>query len=74
MKKIAIALMFFMMLPACDNISDNSKLLYGKTGLPKNCRAIIKANIDSYRRGDFPAEEALESINRNCGEFGYSWE
>ena len=40
----------------------------------KNCRAIIKANIDSYRRGDFPAEDALESINRNCGEFGHSWE
>lgn len=67
-------LIFLILLTGCNNICDNSKLIYGKTGLPKNCRAIIKADIDSYKKGVFSAEDALDSINRNCGEFGYSWE
>ena len=74
MQKIITILLFLTLLSACDNISDNSRLIYGKTGLPRNCRAIIKSNIDSYKRGDFSAEAALSSIDRNCGEFGYSWE
>ena len=51
----------------------NLKLEYGETGLPKNCRAIIKSNYEGYRLEEFTAEGALDSINRNCGEFGYSW-
>ncbi len=51
----------------------NDKLLYGDTGLPKNCRAIIKSNIDGYKSKEWTAEEALGSIDRNCGEFGYAW-
>lgn len=51
----------------------NSKLIYGTTGFPKNCRAIIKANYEGWYLKEFTAEEALDSINRNCGEFGYSW-
>ncbi|OGJ38904.1 MAG: hypothetical protein A2383_02565 [Candidatus Pacebacteria bacterium RIFOXYB1_FULL_39_46] len=51
----------------------NSKLEYGETGLPKNCRAIIRSNYVGYRLGEFDADGALDSINRNCGEFGYSW-
>ena len=54
--------------------SDNSTLLYGTTGAPKNCRAIIKAGIDGYRAKQFTADDVLASIDRNCGEFGYSWE
>ncbi len=57
-------------LSACDT---NSKLTYGDSGLPKNCRAIIKGNVDGWRSGAFTAEEALGSIDRNCGENGYSW-
>lgn len=51
----------------------NEKVIYGKTGLPKNCRAIIKVNIDSYKSEKYTADEILSSIDRNCGEFGYSW-
>lgn len=51
----------------------NTELMYGNTGLPKNCRAIIKVNIDAWRAGSYTAEEVLGSIDRNCGEFGYSW-
>ena len=52
---------------------DNSTLLYGTTGLPKNCRAIIKAGIESYRTKQYTADDVLASIDRNCGEFGSSW-
>ncbi|MGN0913056.1 MAG: kynureninase [Alphaproteobacteria bacterium] len=71
MKKNFLFILIILTLTAgCDN---NSTLSYGKTGLPRNCRAIIKENIDGYRKGKFSAEDALDSINRNCGEFGYSW-
>lgn len=56
------------------NSYQNAKPEYGDTGLPKNCRAIIKANINSYRAGEYSAEDVLSSIDRNCGEFGHSWE
>ena len=52
----------------------NETLLYGDTGAPKNCRAIITTNINSYKSGEFSAGDVLSSIDRNCGEFGYSWE
>ncbi len=51
----------------------NSKLVYGDTGYPKNCRAIITENMRGYKDRTFSAEQALDSIDRNCGEFGYSW-
>ena len=51
----------------------NSKLIYGNTGLPKNCRAIVKENYEGWYLKEYTAEEALDSINRNCGEFGFSW-
>lgn len=52
----------------------NSAPTYGPTGLPKNCRAIIQANIDGVNAGQFPAEDALNSISRNCGRYGYGWD
>ncbi len=52
----------------------NSKLLYGDTWYPKNCRAIIKVNIDGFRSWEYSVEEIIDSIDRNCGEFGYSWD
>ena len=52
----------------------NVKLMYGKTGLLKNCRAIITANMYAYKNNEFSAEDTLESIDRNCGQFWYSWE
>lgn len=70
MRKLPTVLLFAIALTACD---PNSKPTYGEMGLPKNCRAIIQANIDGWRSGQFAAEEALESIERNCGENGHSW-
>ena len=76
MKKILIILCLVICLSACKkDRSDNSKLMYNPTtGLPMNCRTIIKENMDGYKSGKFTPEEALDSIDRNCGEFGYSWD
>ncbi len=56
-----------------DKEDPNARVIYGDTGLPKNCRAIIKVNYEGWQTKDYTAEGALDSINRNCGEFGYSW-
>ena len=60
-------------LAGCDDLDPNAKPTYGDTGLPKNCRAIIQANVDSWRAGEYPADEVMASIERNCGEQGHSW-
>jgi hypothetical protein len=46
---------------------------YGPTGLPKNCRAIVASNVDGWKAKTYTPEGALNSIDRNCGMFGYSW-
>lgn len=51
----------------------NDSPTYGETGRPKNCRAVIQANIDSVRSNEFSASDALASIERNCGLHGYGW-
>lgn len=51
----------------------NSELVYGDTGFPKNCRAIIHENIQGVYFEQYSAEDALGSIERNCGQNGYSW-
>lgn len=56
------------------SVDPNANPTYGKTGLPKNCRAIIQANIDGYVGRQFSADEALGSISRNCGRYGYGWD
>lgn len=59
----------------CPPGHNNSKPLYGdETGLPKNCRAIVQANIDSYRSREYTADEVMASLERNCGVNGYSWD
>lgn len=55
------------------NGDPNKTIIYGDTGFPKNCRAIIDANIKGWQGGNYSAEEALGSIERNCGATGYSW-
>ena len=66
-----------ILVSGCDQVQNafdpNSKPTYGNTGLPKNCRAIVGANIEGWRSKQYTAEEALNSINRNCGINGYSW-
>ncbi len=55
------------------NGDPNKTIMYGDTGFPKNCRAIIDANIKGWQLGSYTAEGALDSIDRNCGAIGYSW-
>jgi len=68
-----ISISALLLFTGC-NSHDNDHPAYGENGLPKNCRAIVKANINGYENGEFSAHDALEGINRNCGEFGYAWE
>ncbi len=51
----------------------NQKLIYGDSGYPKNCRALITDNIRGFEDGHYTAEESLDSIERNCGQFGLIW-
>jgi len=51
----------------------NQSAEYGDTGFPKNCRALISTNLLGVRVGTYTAEEALDSINRNCGPNGLIW-
>lgn len=46
---------------------------YGETGFPKNCRALIADNIRGFDYKQYTAEEALYSIDRNCGANGLIW-
>jgi hypothetical protein len=73
-KAIVVFVIGFTLGLFMSNESDpNSELVYGDTGFPKNCRAIIHENIVGHRSGEFTAEAVLGSIERNCGENGYSW-
>lgn len=40
--------------------------MYGESGFPKNCRALIKENVDGYKNKTYTAEEIIDSIDRNC--------
>lgn len=69
---IGLAIAATATVSACSD--RNAEPTYGETGLPKNCRAIIAANIAGWKSGAYTPEEALGSIDRNCGENGYSWQ
>ncbi|WP_048766296.1 hypothetical protein [Acinetobacter sp. 243_ASPC] len=81
MKSITFILLTIV-LSGCSK--PNSKPTFGETGLPKNCRAIIQTNINEYRKIRSSGENyeiqmadidgVLDSIERNCGENGYSWD
>jgi len=52
----------------------NAKPAFGEeSGLPKNCRAIVQANVDAYRSGQYTSDEVMESLERNCGTNGHAW-
>lgn len=53
--------------------SPNSKAEFSN-GAPSNCRALIQANIDGWRAGEFKAKNILASIEKNCGAMGELWE
>ena len=56
------------------NGDPNKSPVYGDSGAPKNCRAIVHENYKQYFFKEVSAEDALASINRNCGGNGSSWE
>ena len=73
-KYIVVALLFALTFYiGRANGDPNNRITYGDTGFPKNCRAIIDANIKDWQSGIYSAEEAFDSIERNCGATGYSW-
>ena len=51
----------------------NSESKYGNTGLPSNCRALIKENLSGFANDKYTSTEALYSIDRNCGPQGFLW-
>lgn len=65
-------ILLIIMLTGCSK--PNSKPTYGDTGLPKNCRAIVQNAVDQWRAGRYSSEDTMASLERNCGENGYSWE
>lgn len=69
MKQLFIAISFLLI--SCSD--KNSEPTYSDSGAPKNCRAIIQANLDAWHTKTHTAEEALTSIDRNCGASGHSW-
>ena len=103
MKVLAFLFVAFLLTSCTD---PNAKTAYSETGLPKNCRAIVKANIEEYQKvkqemhdtemqlgarygsdnyeyrgeaidyhllAEQKIDDIFESLNRNCGEYGYSW-
>jgi hypothetical protein len=51
----------------------NATARWSPTGTPLNCQALIAENIRGWRKGDFTAESALNSIDRWCGLQGALW-
>jgi len=72
--RIAAVALICALGSGCQLGDPNAQAEYGETsGLPKNCRAIVQANIDGYRSKQFNADEVMDSLERNCGAHGYSW-
>ena len=82
--KTLVVVLSLIAITACSSEDYNSKAIYGDTGLPKNCRAIVQANIDMYKQVAYSdssyaqklraADDAMQSLERNCGSNGKSWE
>lgn len=82
MKAKPLAFLLALLLASCSD--KNNKATYGEeSGLPKNCRAIVQANIDAYKKARNSGEDygtilhdtdgVFDSLERNCGINGYSW-
>lgn len=73
-KFIYLALIIISFLVGKSFGDPNRVVTYGDSGYPKNCRAIIAENLDGWSYHYYTAEEALGSIARNCGRYGYAWD
>jgi len=70
---ITFTILTFLIGRYSDGGLGNQELRYGDTGLPKNCRALITANIKGFYDEIYSADEAINSIDRNCGRYGHIW-
>ena len=69
-----ITLAFVSLTSGCLESDPNAKPAYGKeSGLPKNCRAMVQAEIDAYRAKAYSTEDIMLSLERNCGINGHLW-
>lgn len=72
--RIVFLVLLVGLLAGCKLGDPNARAEYGESsGLPKNCRAIVQANVDGYRSGKYTADEVVSSLERNCGANGHSW-
>jgi hypothetical protein len=70
---IAIGLFFGYFLFHSED--PNAERVYGPSGLPSNCRALIyELEADYYLHEEYTHEELLMSLFRNCGETGHLWD
>jgi hypothetical protein len=70
---IACAIIGFIVGRAISMDTPNSKAEF-VNGLPSNCRALVQANIDGWRAGEYKAENIIASLERNCGAMGQLWD
>lgn len=70
MKKTAILLV--LLIAGCSQ-DPNEIAIYGDTGLAVNCRAYVQVSIDSWRNDEYPTQEIMDALERNCGEDGWLW-
>lgn len=69
---LVLAFAFFFYIGYLYADKKETEPTYGDTGLPKNCVAIVHEASEGVRRREYTPMEALHSIERNCGKYGYS--
>ena len=68
MRKIVILLV--VLIVGCSQDS-NKTAIYGDSGLAVNCRAYVQISVDSWRNKEYPTQEVMNALERNCGENGW---
>jgi len=72
-KKILIVAIICFGVGWYANQDTNQSSEYSNRGAPTNCRALIAENISGWNIDKYTAQDALDSIERNCGRNGYLW-
>jgi hypothetical protein len=67
-----VILLLVVLIAACSQ-DPNETAIYGDTGLAVNCRAYVQVSIDSWRNEEYPTQEIMNALERNCGENGWLW-
>ena len=69
-----IALVVFCIATWGNFFDDNKEAVYGSgSNLPVNCRAYVQVAVNGFRSGEYPADQAMNGLERNCGIAGNSW-